>query len=481
MGLRGRLRGFGRCCAALLVWLLGLVALPAIGPELPTPDGEVIVILPAGLDELPGQRQAELAAHPPQAPPAVLEAAAASSFSQPVAVIVATYVYDGTRVPIQGYVGTSDPVNKWDPTGLAAYFFDGTNNHPVGTNADDSVNYMTNVYLLFLGYSDQGRERFYMPGIGSGYNQVVRGGEAIQGDGTAGVQWYQGATGATMDDRADAMIEELEGQLRAGDNVVDVFGFSRGSATAVRFLHKIQEKVDEGDPLYQDVDVRFVALFDEVPSDMLIAHQLAGRGLDTAGYLGTLTLWSPDTYARNADDEEFVFPEGMRFRHQPFHLVSLDERRKEFAVTDLEGADQVGFRGVHSDVGGGYGGNLFELITRNAVIDRAEGFGLNIFRRDFIEAKARENYADPDQYAQDAATYERYLELWGHRTISPAIYHGLRETFERKGVFPALIDLDPTDNSDPKFNDNEPRHLPSRLTLHPSVMWFLSDPLNEME
>jgi len=124
----GRLRGFGRCCAALLAWLLGLVALPAIGPELPTPDGEVIVILPAGLDELPAQRRAELAAHPSQAPPAVLEAIAASSFSQLpagalrarglVVVIVATYVYDGTRVPIRGYVGMSDPVNRWDPSGL---------------------------------------------------------------------------------------------------------------------------------------------------------------------------------------------------------------------------------------------------------------------------------------------------------------------------------------------------------------------------
>jgi len=128
MGLPCRLRGFGRCCAALLAWLLGLVALPAIGPELPAPDGEVIVILPAGLDELPAQRQAELAAHPSQAPPAVLEAIAASSFSQLpagalrapglVVVVVATCDYDGTRVPIQGYVGTSDPVNRWDPSGL---------------------------------------------------------------------------------------------------------------------------------------------------------------------------------------------------------------------------------------------------------------------------------------------------------------------------------------------------------------------------
>jgi len=40
-------------------------------------------------------------------------------------VIVATYVYDGTRVPIQGYVGTSDPVNRWDPSGLDYIDYEG--------------------------------------------------------------------------------------------------------------------------------------------------------------------------------------------------------------------------------------------------------------------------------------------------------------------------------------------------------------------
>jgi len=131
MGFPGRLRGFGRCCAALLAWLLGLIALPAIGPELPSTDDQVVAPVPAANDELPAQRLVVLIAHRPQAPPAGLEdAAAASSFSQLPAgalrarglvfAIVATYDYDGTRVQIQGYVGTSDPVNRWDPSGLWA-------------------------------------------------------------------------------------------------------------------------------------------------------------------------------------------------------------------------------------------------------------------------------------------------------------------------------------------------------------------------
>ena len=129
MGLPGHLRGFGRCCAALLAWLLGLVALPAIGPELPRADDQVVAPVPAINDELPAQRLVVLIAHRPQAPPAGIEdAAAASSFSQLPAgalrapgttvVCVIAYVYDGTRVQIRGYVGASDPVNYYDPLGL---------------------------------------------------------------------------------------------------------------------------------------------------------------------------------------------------------------------------------------------------------------------------------------------------------------------------------------------------------------------------
>jgi len=138
MGLPGRLRGFGRCCAALLAWLLGLVALPAIGPALPSTDDQVVAPVPAANDELPAQRLVVLIAHRPQGPPAVLEAAAASSFSQLpagalrarglVVVCEIAYVYDGTRVQIRGYVGTSDPVNRWDPTGLFWRFFINSDN-----------------------------------------------------------------------------------------------------------------------------------------------------------------------------------------------------------------------------------------------------------------------------------------------------------------------------------------------------------------
>lgn len=49
----------------------------------------------------------------------------------------------------------------------------------------------------------------------------------------------------------------------------------------------------------------------------------------------------------------------------------------------------------------------------------------------------------------------------------------------RKGGLPKL-NIKPTDNSGVIFNDNEPRHLPKGLTLHPSVKWFKSPIMNKL-
>jgi len=69
-------------------------------------------------------------------------------------------------VILYAYAG-GDPVNKWDPTGLAAYFFDGTGNHPLAANLDGSANFKTNVRYLFDAYIG---DAFYAYGIGTGYD-----------------------------------------------------------------------------------------------------------------------------------------------------------------------------------------------------------------------------------------------------------------------------------------------------------------------
>lgn len=384
------------------------------------------------------------------------------------------------------YCPGTDPVNHTDPSGLAAYFFDGTDNHQNTTNRDGSENFKTNVRMLFEAYRDGNRNRFYVPGIGSGYN--------ADGSLTAGWlpnnwEWYQSATGTSMTARADYMMERLEEQLKAGDNVVDVMGFSRGAATATLFLNKIQEKKDAGDPLYANINVRNVVLFDQVPSDMSLSHQVTGRTLDTVGYIATDGLWVPDTYARNANDSEFLLPSGMKFHHPPLHLVALDEQRKEFAVSDLEGATQIGLRGVHSNVGGGYGGSIFETIAREVAIEYTERHGSRVFDRGLLNASIQTNLrtdAARAAHTDAMSLYDAKASKTGERMhgflAHPSTYNYDQYGWARwlKPHYAPLLTAIPTDNSAAGFNDNERRHLPASLLLHPSVFWFDSDPKNGM-
>jgi hypothetical protein len=434
----------------MLLLLLGQIDSAFAAPPIAQSVAEVQLPVPPDLQPAPVVR-VYFIAYRSQGPPAVLLVVRATS-SRSAWVI--QYAYCG-----------GDPVNKWDPTGLAGYFFDGTNNHPEPKNLDGTDNDVTNVYRLFNAYTG---DKVYAWGIGSGYN--------ASGQKTPwyNVDTYESGTGASMDDRVGYMMAELEKRLDANDKDVDVFGFSRGAASATLFLNKIQEKVNGGNPKYAGINIRYVALFDQVPSSMGITHQLGGRALDTAGYslglagagLGRVVslgfwkppVWTPDVYARNANSEGFNFPKGMTFADKPLHLVALDEQRKEFAVSDLQGARQIGFKGVHSDVGGGYGGTFFEYITLRKVFEDQKSLGLNLFNEAVLFSNT-----PTDRSPQSME------ERWGQ------LYRDCRS-----GAQSAKLGYTAWDNSAAKFNDGEPRHLPAGMAIDPSVWWFSQAPKNRI-
>ena len=186
---------------------------------------------------------------------------------------------------------------------------------------------------------------------------------------------------------------------------------------------------------------------------MAVRSQAGGNLWDLNGYILTASLWQPNTYARNANNEGFTLPKGMKFTHTPLHLVSLDERRKEFAVTDLQRALQVGFKGVHANVGGGYGGSLFEFIAREFVYEYSKKAGLSLWDEEDFKMLG----------AQYRATYERYMS-------------DFRDANGNR-LLPLLTET-ATDNSRGYFNDDEYRHLPQGMLLHPSVAWFSERPTN---
>ncbi len=194
---------------------------------------------------------------------------------------------------------------------VALYAFDGTwNLDKEGTEHD------TNVVWFRDSYNDGVVN--YWPGVGTRLGVF---GKAVGG-----------ITGAGGRKRISEAIAAARQNFKNGDTVVDVVGFSRGSALALHFANTLQQGIagHEGVP-----SVRFLGLWDTVPS-----FGVPGNPID----LGW-ELHLPD----NAE--------------HCYHAMALDERRYNFPLHRLEEHQEdtsnpprlteVWFRGVHSDVGGG--------------------------------------------------------------------------------------------------------------------------------
>ncbi|NCB44811.1 MAG: hypothetical protein EOM59_19645, partial [Clostridia bacterium] len=309
----------------------------------------------------------------------------------------------------------NDPVNQFDALGLALYAFDGTWNHPYATSRNGENNYITHVRRLYLAY--ESGARFYAFGIGSGYhangtpyagteNQIKK--EMIR----------EGVTGDSMNARVNYMIRNLETQLQLGDNIVDATGFSRGAASVLVFLNRIQDQIDKGNPLYKGIRIRFVGLFDTVPA------------------IGTPALFkSTEISSGAASDFRFSLPSKMTFETQPVHMIALDEQRVNFQVTDLPGAWQIGFRGVHAEVGGWYPNDQFTWIPLKVMQKRAESAGVR-FKLGALDRLIDRVPFDPKARAKDPDTW---------------------------------------------YYDEEQRVMPKGMLLHTSVRWYESKPENRVK
>jgi RHS repeat-associated protein len=334
-----------------------------------------------------------------------------------------------------------NPTYYTDPDGHAAYYFAGTGNHlnekEDYRGKEDKGAIHSNVEKL---YEATKGDKYYAYGIGTGFE--ADGEPYARG---AGLRiTAEGVSGGSMDERIEWMMGNLETQLLDGDNTVDLFGFSRGAASGVDFLNRIQDKIDSGNELYQDVDIRFVGLFDTVSSKR--------NGLIYSNSNADVSYTGHHKNKRRVVDRKadfrFDLPENMKFSNQPVHAVSIDERRKEFAVQDLKGAKQVGFRGVHSDVGGGDKNNAFDWLARDFMVQEAEQAGVK------FNQKALSGYSRNGSQA---------YEQWIKSDQSPAL---------RSNAIP-------TNNRKIYFNDNEDRKLPSGMQMHESVPYFLSPQLNQ--
>jgi len=185
-----------------------------------------------------------------------------------------------------------------------------------------------------------------------------------------GTRWWilgrflGGAFGIGGQQRLEEAMKALRKHLAAGDNVIDVVGFSRGAALALAFTNRIAKHVTGPDG--KTPTVRFLGLFDVVGS--------FGFPLN----IGDLKF---QEYNIGYD---LTLPKNVR---HCFHAIALDEPRQTFRVTRVNGAYEVWFRGAHSDVGGGNGNPGLNNIAFCWMLQKARGCGLPIPESAVLDAR----------------------------------------------------------------------------------------------
>jgi uncharacterized protein (DUF2235 family) len=232
---------------------------------------------------------------------------------------------------------------------MALYAFDGTwNKDKPGTESDTNVAWFTRAYQ---------EPSFYLKGVGTRFGALGK----IVG----------GIAGAGGRSRVKKARKKLAANFAAGDTVIDIVGFSRGAALALHFANKIESKGVETPEGTVSPRVRFLGLWDTVPS--------FGAPSVPANIGWDLDL--PD----NVDN--------------CYHALALDERRHTFKLHRLEARiddvgsvrrlEEVWFRGVHSDVGGGNKNPGLASLALHWMLTKARQCGLPIDTGVMTENKRR--------------------------------------------------------------------------------------------
>ncbi len=179
-----------------------------------------------------------------------------------------------------------------------------------------------------------------------------------------------GITGAGGKKRVRQMYKQLCKNFKAGDEVIDVIGFSRGAALAVHFCNVIGElELEAKGGAKKKPEVRFLGIWDIVgsfgiPINFIVDFQKLDIGYD------------------------FALPKNAR---HVYHAMARDELRQTFRVIRLDPkhehphVEELWFRGVHCDIGGGNDNEKLSHIALKWMLERAIDSGLRI-NQDEVDA-----------------------------------------------------------------------------------------------
>lgn len=239
---------------------------------------------------------------------------------------------------------------------MALYAFDGTWNKE--RNAGE-YRLNTNVRKFYDRYG--GEKNFYTKGVGTKLGLIGK--------------IFGGVGGAGGHDRINRAYEAVCQNVLAGDEAIDIIGFSRGAALALHFANIVAQrgicKPEKRTPERPAPPIRFLGLWDAV----------AAFGIPR-GIIGLIPFERINLGYKLSLAEEV---------QHAYHAIALDERRGAFGVTRVKGAYEVWFRGVHSDVGGGNGNTGLSNITLQWMLHKARAVGLPLQQNAFVDLPT-----DPD-------------------------------------------------------------------------------------
>jgi len=249
---------------------------------------------------------------------------------------------------------------------MSLYAFDGT------WNDDEEAPELDTNVVRFLDFYDDGEGEKYVDGVGTRKGHF---GKIIGG--------LTGAGGRT---RIKEMLKQFEENFQAGDEDIDIIGFSRGAALALHFSNFLAShtfKTESGEK--RTPRIRFLGLWDVVGSFGLPRGVLLPLQTINIGW----KLQIPD----NVDHCSHAM--GLHERRQAFEVIRLDPKNTESHV------DELWFRGCHSDIGGGNENVGRSNIALLWMLEQAVLNGLPINLEKMEELKEQTDRTAPIVQARD--------------------------------------------------------------------------------
>jgi hypothetical protein len=178
-----------------------------------------------------------------------------------------------------------------------------------------------------------------------------------------------GALSVGGQERINCAKSDLSGQFRRGDQEIDIVGFSRGAALAMHFAKAVsRDGVIVGGVRIRP-QIRFLGLW-----ELVAAFGVPIRlGIESA-FLNLGYRVSLPTEVRAC-----------------YHALALDEARQKFRPTRILNANEVWFRGVHFDVGGGNNNLSLNELSLRWMLRKAIANGLPILAKSIESSCARAN------------------------------------------------------------------------------------------